>query len=207
MFGITATQIVPFQQIGGHVIISITGPSGIGKGTVKEHLLRVFPAIGELKWLTTRPPRPNETNRISVPLEEFGEMEARGELVLVQELFGHRYGLRAVDLTPTDSGQVWLTEFHCQNVIRAQALNPSILALALITRDLALLRHRLSTSRGTETPSEIELRLAAAIDEMETILQYRHLFTAVLEVSTETQDSIANQVVEILAPQLTRTNP
>lgn len=43
------------------MLITLTGPSGIGKGFVAEYLLARFPGVEELVWTTTRPLRPTET--------------------------------------------------------------------------------------------------------------------------------------------------
>jgi len=82
------------------MIISFSGPSGIGKGFVKEHLLRIYPHIGELVWFTTRFPRSNEKqgNRIHISSSEFNKLSEVGDLVLVQHLYGHRYGLKRESL-------------------------------------------------------------------------------------------------------------
>jgi len=66
------------------MIIALNGPSGIGKGFIKECLLRTYPHIQELAWFTTRPLRPNERsggNRIRVTVSEFNRMADVGELV------------------------------------------------------------------------------------------------------------------------------
>ena len=78
------------------MIISLSGPSGIGKGFIKEQLLQLYPYIEELVWLTTRPLRSKgqDRNRINVSLPEFNRLAEFDELVLVQNIYGHHYGLR-----------------------------------------------------------------------------------------------------------------
>ncbi|MBI1839138.1 MAG: hypothetical protein HYR95_02505, partial [Candidatus Colwellbacteria bacterium] len=138
------------------MIIALTGPSGIGKGFIKEQLLRTYPFIEELAWFTTRPLRPNESggNRINVPDFQFNQLVESGNLVLVQNLYGYRYGLRKHDLAPSPS--VKLTELHIDNLIEALRINTTILVIGLITSDLSLLRERLSINRNTESQAEIE---------------------------------------------------
>jgi guanylate kinase len=185
------------------MIISLSGPSGIGKGFIKEHLLKAYPFIEELVWFTTRLARPNEqgSNRTHVSLPEFNKLANTGKLALVQDLYGHRYGLRKEDLVP--SPHIRLTEFHPDNLREALKINPAIFAIGFITFDLPLLHKRLSVIRNTESAEEIEERITAARIEIETILAQSSLFASVIEVSQASEDSILERMLAILTPHLT----
>ncbi len=174
------------------MIIALSGPSGIGKGFIKEQLLQVYPFIEELIWLTTRPFRPNEqhSNRIHVSLPIFNQCVESGELVLTQKIYGHHYGLKE-DLLP--SSRVRLTELHPDNLEKAFKINPTILAIGFVTFDFALLHKRLSILRNTESVAEIEQRIAVAKIEIETILRQRSLFASVIEVSEASESSVFDQ--------------
>jgi len=185
------------------MIIALSGPSGIGKGYVKERLLQLFPHILELTWFTTRPLRTNEQaggNRTSVSVSEFGRMADVGELVLIQNLFGHRYGLRVDDLLPTSD--IRLTELHPDNMSEALKINPEIVAIGFVTFELSLLHKRLAIARKTESFAEIEKRVATAEDEIRTILWQRSLFTSVVEIAEATEHLVLKEVLAILAPHL-----
>lgn len=187
------------------MIISLSGPSGIGKGFIKECILQTYPHIQELVWFTTRPLRSNEQqggNRINVSFPEFNQMAGFGELVLVQDLFGHRYGLRKEDLLP--SSHTKLTELHPDNLLEALRINPAIFAIGLVTFDLSLLHKRLSAVRKTESPAEIEKRVATAKGEIETILQRRSLFTSVIEITEAGESSVLDEILAVLKPHLTK---
>jgi guanylate kinase len=184
------------------MIISLSGPSGIGKGFIKEQLLQAYPFIKELAWFTTRSLRPNEKagNRISVSISEFNKLVGNGNLVLVQDIFGHRYGLKKEDLVPRP--QVSLTEFHPDNLRTAMKINPEIVAIGFVTSDLSFLRKRLSVLRNTESRVEIEQRITMAKFEIETILRNKSLFTAVIEVTEASESSVFDQVLTTLIPYL-----
>jgi guanylate kinase len=186
------------------MIISLSGPSGIGKGFVKERLLQLYPHIQELKWFTTRPLRPNEQdgNRIRVSLPQFSQLVEFDKLVLVQDLFGHRYGLRKEDLIP--SSNIRLTELHPDNLLEALGINPMIFAIGFVTFDLSLLHKRLSVLRKTESPAEIEKRVAMAASEIETILRQRSLFASVIEVTEARETLLLDEVLTVLASGLTK---
>jgi len=182
------------------VIIALSGPSGIGKGVVKQSLLAIYPFITELIWYTTRPPRPGlqEINRAHISRSEFEGKKNRGEIILVQELFGNYYGLKKADLL-ADGEKLRLTEIHPDNLQTALQVNPSIITIGLITADMSLLKRRLETIRRTETQSEIQLRLTAARSEIQTILRNRSNYADVIEVCEKTQDEAVNKAIATVA--------
>lgn len=186
------------------MIISLSGPSGIGKGFIKERLLQLYPHIQELAWLTTRTLRLNEQggNRIHVSLPEFNQLAGFGKIVLIQDLFGHRYGLRKEDLLP--SSGIKLTELHPDNLLEALRINPAIFAIGLVTFDLSLLYKRLSVLRKTESSAEIEKRVATAKSEIETILQRKSLFVSVIEVTEAGEALVLDEVRAVLTSHLTK---
>lgn len=186
------------------MIISLGGPSGVGKGYIKERLLSLYPHIEEMAWLTTRPLRPKELigtgNRISIPLSEFNRLNGLGELVLVQNLFGHFYGLRKVDLLP--SSAIKITEVHPDNMVEACKVNAEIIAIGLVTSDLSFLRKRLTLVRKTESEAEIEERVIKAKSEIETILQQKHLYASVIEITEAEEDQVFEKVHAILQSEI-----
>lgn len=186
------------------MIISLSGPSGIGKGFIKERLLQLYPHIQELAWFTTRLLRPNEQggNRVHVSLPEFNQLAEFGELVLVQDLFGHRYGLRKEDLLPCSD--IKLTEVHPDNMLEALRINPEIFAIGLVTFDLSLLHKRLSVVRNTESSAEIEKRVTTAESEIKSIIQRSSLFTSVIEVTEAGESRVLDAVLAVLTPYLTK---
>lgn len=185
------------------MIIALSGPSGIGKGYIKERLLQLYPYIQELAWFTTRTLRPNEQgsgNRIPVSVSEFSRRADIGELVLIQDLFGHRYGLREEDLFPTTD--IKLTELHPNNVSEALKINPATITIGFVTSELSLLHKRLAVVRKTESFAEIEKRVATAEDEIKAILRQRSLFTSVVEIAEAREHMVLDEVLAILAPHL-----
>lgn len=184
------------------MIISFSGPSGIGKGFIRERLLQLYPDIQELVWYTTRTLRPNEqgSNRIQVSLSQFNESVELGRLALVQDLFGHRYGLKKEDLVA--SSGIRLTELHPANLVEALKINPAIFAIGLVTSNLSLLRKRLAVVRKTESEAEIEKRVTKAKSEIETILQHRSLYASVIEITEAEEDQVFDKVHAILQSQI-----
>lgn len=179
------------------MIIALSGPSGIGKGFMKESILTNHPDINELVWCTTRALRPNEANRKSISEDEFAQLVAADKLTLVQGMFGHCYGLAVNELQGKEG--IWLTEIHPFVVEGARSINPKIKMVGLITEDLDLLRERLLLKRKTEDPAEVEVRLKAAIDEMKAIKANSSMFERIVLVSRENESQIPDIAQEIIS--------
>lgn len=172
------------------MIIALSGPSGIGKGYFKEAILSKYPNVKELIWYTTRGLRPNEFNRKSISDSEFEALLGEGKMALVQDMFGHRYGVFRDDLS-RESGE-WLTEVHPYVLEEAKRINPRIITIGMMTDDLGLLRERLAVKRKTESPAEIEVRLGVAEKEMAAIKASPELFDEVIVVTRENESSVAD---------------
>ena len=177
------------------MIIALSGTSGICKGYCKEAILSKYPNVQELIWYTTRGLRPNEFNRKSISESEFEVLLNEGKMALVQDMFGHRYGISHDDLLK-ESGE-WLTEVHPYILEEAKHINPHIITIGMITEDFSLLRERLAVKRKTENPAEIEARLGVAEKEMAIVKASPELFDEVIVVTRENESSIANIAQEI----------
>lgn len=190
------------------MLISLTGPSGIGKGFVRQAVLRRFPNLTELPWMTTRTLRPeeerNRSNRIHVDDGEFSALEAQGKLVLVQTLYGNRYGLARELLSADPNAADYLTEFQTDNLEEVWRLGIPVCTIALVPTDLAFLRTRLVHYRGTETPDEIESRLTLAEQEINALLQHRSQLSFMAEIGPENEGNIVPMIIEFLTPILER---
>ena len=188
------------------MLISVTGPSGIGKGFIKKAVCEHFLKIRELPWTTTRPARKaaDESNRVFVSLEKFQTMTTDGEIILAHSLFGHHYGIEK-RLLEIDSGQTMFTELRVENISTIKSLGISLVAIGLIPASLEFLRKRLEAYRGTESPEEIELRLVSAEVEIQQILDNREMFLNVIKVAEENEQQIVAVVLEILTNHLERS--
>ena len=188
------------------MLISLTGPSGIGKGHIKKHLLRVFPELREVVWLTTRPLRQDETtnqsNREHVTHQEFQSLVEQDEVLFVQRLYGHCYGLRKSGLWSAADGY-WMVEFHIENLLEAKKTGLNMFAVGMVPDGLAILADRLTT-RGGEDTDNIRQRLEASCEEINQIQLNRHLFDEVFTVSAENQHMICAVVSHVIGRQMKR---
>lgn len=187
------------------MLISITGPSGVGKGYIKDAILKNHPSIVEIPWVTTRPQRANERNtgnRVSLSKSEFLTLRDNGQLMLAQTLFGHHYGVRTTDWSQNQS--VMLTELHIDNLLYLKQVNklPKI-RIAILPSDMNFLRRRLERYRNSEGKEEIEERLRQAVIENQQVLNQPSLFSKMFTVSFSNEGQLGFQVLNYISPFLT----
>ncbi len=182
------------------MIIALSGPSGIGKGYVKDVLLKRYPFIKEIAWITTRQLRLGETNsnRVSVSKEYFNQLVNMGKITLVQDIYGHGYGVSYSDLMPCDD-YIRITELHPDNILRALDINPHIIIIGLIPVDQAFLYERLAVKRNTETAEEIAIRLQNANHEIKKLISCKAFCKSIITISQGTEKSVPDSVDSIIS--------
>ena len=156
----------------GHVPARLTvlsGPSGVGKGTVVAAVRHSFPHIWVSVSCTTRPPRPGErhgTEYRFVTREQFAELIDAGELLEWAEFAGHLYGTpREPVLEHLAAGIPSLLEIELQGARQVRQAMPEAHLVFLAPPSWDELERRLA-GRGTESPDVIAARLDRAKVEM-----------------------------------------
>ena len=147
----------------------LSGPSGVGKGTVVAAVRRSFPHIWVSVSCTTRAPRPGERDGVEyrfVSRAEFGRMVQAGELLEHAEFAGNLYGtpLQPV-LDHLEAGTPALLEIELQGARQVRAAMPGAYLVFLAPPSWDELERRLS-GRGTESADVIRERLDRAKVEM-----------------------------------------
>jgi len=147
----------------------LSGPSGVGKGTVVAAVRRLHPHIWVSVSVTTRPPRPGETDGVQyrfVDADRFAELVAGGQLLEYAQFAGNSYG------TPREpverrlaQGIPTLLEIELQGARQVRATMPEAQFVFLAPPSWAELEARL-TGRGTESPEIIRARLDQAAVEL-----------------------------------------
>jgi guanylate kinase len=147
----------------------LSGPSGVGKGTVVAALRRIVPEVWVSVSCTTRPPRPGETDGVEyhfVDLAEFARMVEAGELLEHAEFAGNWYGTpRRPVLDHIAGGVPTLLEIELQGARQVRASMPEAHFVFLAPPSIEELVYRLE-GRATETEAELAARMERAKIEM-----------------------------------------
>lgn len=159
----TATVPQPGQ------LIVITGPSGVGKGTLLRQLRQRHPNLAVSISATTRPPRPTEIDGVDyyfVSVADFEAMREAGELLEWAEFAGHYYGTpRAPLLRLIEQGKTVILEIELQGARQIRQSYPQARHIFILPPSMAELERRLC-SRGQDPPAAIAQRLAQAETEI-----------------------------------------
>jgi guanylate kinase len=147
----------------------LSGPSGVGKGTVVAAVRRRYPDVWVSVSCTTRSPRPGETHGVEyhfVDAEEFARMVSAGEFVEHAMFAGHAYGTPRAPLAERLArGERCLLEVELQGARQVRASMPDARFVFLTPPSWDELVRRL-TGRGTEPPEVVRRRLDRARIEL-----------------------------------------
>lgn len=147
----------------------VSGPSGVGKGTVVAALRRRYPDVWVSVSATTRSPRPGETHGVQYFFTDdagFTAMIDAGALLEWANFAGYRYGTpRQPVLDTLAAGMPALLEIELQGARQVRAAMPEAQLVFLTSPSWAELERRL-VARGTEPPEVVSARLARARVEL-----------------------------------------
>lgn len=165
-----------YEQSG--LLIVVSGPSGVGKGTVCNYLRGVMPELAYSISATTRTPRVGEEHGVNYffqTKDEFQSMIQQDELIEWAEYVGNYYGTprRYVEETLA-SGKDVLLEIEVQGAMQVKKHFPQGLFIFLAPPSLEDLRERI-VGRGTETKESLSNRLAVASEELAQLSQYDYV--------------------------------
>jgi guanylate kinase len=155
-------------------ILVITGPSGVGKGTLIKGLLERVPGLELAVSATTRKPRSGEVNGVDYHYlsdDDFDRRVAAGEFVEHAEYAGNRYGTLKSELSRPARGIV--LEIDVQGARQVRERLPEAKLIFIEPPSFEDLEKRLA-ERGSDRPEQIERRLAAARDELEAAGEFDH---------------------------------
>ncbi|HEY9908520.1 MAG TPA: guanylate kinase [Thermosynechococcaceae cyanobacterium] len=150
-------------------LIVLTGPSGVGKGTLVRSLLQRHPELFLSVSVTTRSPREGEIDGISysfINRSTFERMVAKGELLEWAEFAGNYYGTprHAVEERIRQGGWVIL-EIELEGARQIRKTFPDALRMFILPPSLPELEHRIR-NRGQDSEAAIARRLDRALEEI-----------------------------------------
>ena len=172
----------------------VSGPSGVGKGTVVRAVRALAPQVWVSVSATTRVPRPGEVDGVHyrfVSRAQFDEMRRSGGLLEWAEFAGNLYGTpRQPVLDRLRDGTPVVLEIELQGARQVRAAMPDALLVFLKPPSWTELVGRLE-GRGTEAPDVVARRLEAAEVELAAEAEFD------LSVVNSSVEEAARQLVEL----------
>lgn len=159
------------QKTKGNIVV-FTGPSGVGKGTVVEQVLKKIDNLYLSVSATTRSKRPNELEGVNYYFktkEDFKNMIDSDELIEWAEFAGDYYGTPKTQVNNYLScGKDVLLEIEVQGAMQIKEKVPDAILLFLAPPSFEALEERL-IKRNTENLDKVKIRLNKAKEEMKEI--------------------------------------
>jgi guanylate kinase len=159
-------------------VFVITGPSGVGKGTLIRGLAERLPQLELSVSATTRPARPGEHDGIDYHFltpEEFERRAQAGGFVEHADYAGRRYGTLRDELDGrVRAGVPVVLEIEVQGARQVRVALPEALQVFIAPPSLDALRTRL-IGRGADGPEEVERRLRVAEQELAAQEEFAHV--------------------------------
>ena len=159
------------------MLLVISGPSGTGKGTLIERLMKEDPTLVFSVSATTRAPRPGEIDGVHyhfVTNERYDELVAENAFVEYANIHGNRYGtLRSEVYERLERGENVVLDIDVQGALNVIASEKEKVSIFILPPSMQELRSRL-TGRGTETEEAVERRLHNAVWEISQKDKYQY---------------------------------
>jgi guanylate kinase len=159
-------------------VFVITGPSGVGKGTLIRGLMDRVPTLELSVSATTRAPRKGERDGVDYHFLSDAEFQRRveaGDFVEHADYAGRRYGTLRSELEDrVRSGAPVVLEIEVQGARQVRQAVPDAVQVFIAPPSLEALRERLA-ARGTDDPEEVQRRLDVAARELEAVGEFGHV--------------------------------
>lgn len=159
-------------------MICLSGPSGVGKGTVIDALMAMTDKIVHSVSVTTRTPRPMEEDGVSYYFrtrEEFQELLRNGEILEHDEYCENFYGTpRKPILEKMAQGINVIMDVTVPGSLQTISNFPEAIGIFLLPPSFTELRRRL-VGRGTEDPLSIEKRMEKAVHEIGQAGKFKYI--------------------------------
>lgn len=182
-------------------MIILSAPSGGGKSTILNEVLRRADDIDYSVSYTTRKPRGEEQNGIHyhfVSEEEFQSRIREGDFLEHANVFGRWYGTSVSFIKKRlDVGKHVIMDIDVQGSAQISRIDIPYVKIFILPPSLEVLRERL-INRNTDSMAEIDKRLRIAREEIKQICRYDYL------VINDDLDQAVNEVVCIISAETNR---
>lgn len=156
----------------------LSGPSGVGKGTLREHALNDFDNLVYSISCTTRKPRAGETDGVEyrfISHEKFEEGIRKNLFLEFAHVHADYYGtLRADVERELEAGKNVLLEIDVQGALQVRDKVPEAVLIFVAPPSIEVLENRLR-NRNTENEQALRIRLSNALKELELKGKYDYI--------------------------------
>jgi guanylate kinase len=163
---------------GRGMLIVVSSPSGGGKGTLIDRVLRTVPGVSYSVSYTTRAPRGTEQDGreyFFVSTAAFQEMICRGEFLEWANVYGYLYGTSLAQVErELKAGQDIILEIDVQGATSIREKIIDAVSIFILPPSFELLRQRL-VARATDSPADLERRLRGAPAEVEQHRNFQYV--------------------------------
>lgn len=160
------------------LLFVVSAPSGTGKTTVVEELVKVVPGLELSRSYTSRPPRSNETDGVDynfVSREDFEQRIFRGEFLEHADVFGNYYGTCRVETEARlASGRDLMLVIDVQGARQVRSQLPSTVGVFVMPPSFQILEQRLR-QRSKDSEAAMARRLATAKSEVSAWEEYDYV--------------------------------
>jgi guanylate kinase len=156
----------------------ITAPSGAGKTSLIDAVMRDDPTLKISVSYTTRSPRPGEKDGVDyhfIERAKFDAMQRRGEFLESAEVHGNHYGTsRKVILDAIARGEDLILEIDWQGAQQVRRLYPDCVGIFILPPSVEELERRMR-SRGQDSDAEIRRRVENAREELDHAHEFKYV--------------------------------
>ena len=187
------------------ILIVLSGPSGVGKGTVRAKIFEEIHQDFNLEYsvsMTTRKPRVGEVDGkdyFFVTHDEFKKQIREGKFLEYAEFVGNFYGTSLEYVSKRlDAGIDVMLEIEVDGALQVKKVMPDACFIFVAPPSMEELRHRIIT-RGTEDPARVEGRMKKAEVEIGLAHEYDYI------VVNDTIENAKNRIMAIIDAQHSRS--
>lgn len=157
------------------LLVVVSGPSGAGKGTICQQLLKLESEILLSVSVTTRNPRAGEKegeNYYFIPKEKFEDLILQDELLEYAKVYDNYYGTpRKYVMDKINNGKNVLLEIDIQGALQIKEKYPEGVFIFILPPTMQELKRRI-IHRGSETEASLEKRFRSAFEEIHYVKKY-----------------------------------
>jgi guanylate kinase len=195
------TNTAPETTEGHGILFVVSSPSGGGKGTLIQRVLKKVPNLSYSVSFTTREPRSGEVEGreyFFVTPEKFEQMVAANEFLEWAHVHGKLYGTaRQQVIREIHEGRDIILEVDVQGAASVRELMQDSVSIFILPPSFEVLKRRLQ-GRGTDSPEALDLRLRNAPRELKDYSTFEYL------IFNDDVDRAAEQMTAIVHAERAR---